>query len=58
MGLRTIKKLYEETKMNIDKCEDCKCNCHCNVKDHPNFKGVCPCENCKCKNLEDSEKTT
>ena len=35
--------------MNIDKCKNCNCNCHCNVKDHPNFKGVCPCEYCKCK---------
>jgi len=35
--------------MNIDKCKDCNCDCHCNVKDHPNSKGVCPCEDCKCK---------
>ena len=44
--------------MNVDKCKECNCNCHCNVKDHSDFKGVCYCKNCKCKNLEDSEKTT
>jgi hypothetical protein len=58
MGLWTIKTLYEETKMNVDKCKECNCNCHCNVKDHSDFKGVCPCEDCKCKILEDNEKTT
>ena len=36
--------------MNIDKCKECNCDCHCNVKDHSDLYGVCPCEDCKCEN--------
>jgi hypothetical protein len=38
--------------MTVDKCTDCSCNCHCNNKGHSDLYGVCPCENCKCKNKE------
>ena len=38
--------------MAIDKCTDCSCNCHCNVKGHSDLYGVCPCENCKCNKKE------
>ena len=36
----------------MNKCESCNCNCHCNVKGHSELYGVCPCENCKCKEKE------
>ena len=38
--------------MVIEKCTDCNCNCHCNNKGHSDLYGVCPCENCKCKEKE------
>ena len=36
----------------MNNCKDCNCNCHCNVKGHSDLYGVCPCENCKCKEKE------
>ena len=32
----------------MNKCKDCFCNCHCNVKGHSDDTGVCPCEKCNC----------
>ena len=33
----------------MNKCKDCFCNFHCNVKEHSDDMGVCPCEKCNCK---------
>ena len=30
------------------KCENCRCDCHCDTQEHSDPKGVCSCENCRC----------
>ena len=32
----------------MNKCKDCFCNCHCNVKEHSDSNGVCHCKKCNC----------
>ena len=33
--------------MNPTKCENCSCDCHCNVSGHSDLYGLCPCTECK-----------
>ena len=34
------------------KCKNCHCNCHCDGDLHADKYGVCTCDNCECKNVE------
>ena len=34
--------------MNKPRCKNCNCLCHCNVLEHSDMLGVCPCTNCDC----------
>ena len=42
----------ELRKLQMDKCKNCNCDCHCNTGAHSASKGVCHCENCRCKEPE------
>ena len=41
----------------MTKCEDCKCDCHCNVGEHSDMYGVCPCTACKHEECEACQQT-
>ena len=36
----------------MTKCKNCSCDCHCNVGEHSDPKGVCSGTNCLCKEPE------
>ena len=32
----------------MSKCKNCKCICHCSLKEHSDMYGVCSCTACTC----------
>ena len=34
----------------MSKCKNCKCICHCSLKEHSDMYGVCSCKACACSN--------
>ena len=43
--------------MALNKCNNCHCDCHCNIKGHSDNTGVCPCEQCNCDHNKSQDKT-
>ena len=33
-----------------NRCKKCNCKCHCNEELHADVYGMCPCDDCVCKN--------
>ncbi len=33
-----------------NRCKKCNCKCHCNEELHADVYGLCPCDDCVCKN--------
>ena len=33
---------------SMDNCKKCNCDCHCNVSEHSEAKGICNCQSCEC----------
>ena len=32
----------------MSRCKNCKCICHCSLKEHSDMYGVCSCKACAC----------
>ena len=32
----------------MSRCKNCKCICHCSLKEHSDMYGVCSCNACAC----------
>ena len=32
----------------MSRCKNCKCICHCSLKEHSDMYGVCYCKACAC----------
>ena len=33
---------------SMDNCKKCNCDCHCNVSEHSEAKGIYNCQSCEC----------
>ena len=34
--------------IQMSKCKNCNCICHCSLEEHSDAYGVCPCQACAC----------
>ena len=39
----------------MSKCKNCKCICHCSLKEHSDMYGVCYCKACSCNSETESK---
>ena len=38
----------------MSRCKNCKCICHCGIKEHSDMYGVCNCTACACGGESDT----